>query len=668
MRLRMGKASREKRRTAIGDRRSDLPPSPIAGRRSLIALSAGLVVVIILTFGQAISHDFINYDDPDYISANATVQAGLTADGIKYAFTSIRPYYWQPLTWLSLELFGTRPGVQIAVNILLHAAAVVLLFLLLARTTGMIWMAAFAAAIWGVHPLRVESVAWVAERKDVLSTMLFLATILAYVSGRRVLTFALFLLALMAKPMVVTLPVVLLLVDIWPLRRKPTIIDKLPLAAAAIAIVAVTFFGQRGAIAESLPLGIRLSNALVSYAAYLGKLFVPVNLSIIYPYAYRIETWKIAGAALLLAGISAAVLLLKRPHLIAGWFWYVITLIPVIGIVQAGPQSMADRFTYIPSIGIIVALVWTIPIAALGIAAVVAFAALSIYYGHFWRDSTTLFTHAVAVTKENSLAHVKLGDAYLAAGKNAEANEQYANAIDVSHGAAIPLAAAGAALANQKQYEAAIDALKRSIAVDPNIGAAHENYGASLMATGRAAEAIPEFEAALRLDQGARRAEIMQGLGDAKRLTGHVDEGIADLRTSLDIKPSAAAWADLGSAYSSKDDAASADEAFKQSIRLDPNLYEPRMSYAALLSRIGRNDDAAAEIREAMRIDPKAIEPRVYLAIINAAMGKNAEAGVLAADAEQMDPKGANEAFTKALRLPPKDTNLQEFIQKMSAQ
>jgi tetratricopeptide (TPR) repeat protein len=665
----VGKASRKKSRDAdstVPDR-TPRPVSISVPDRSprALAIAAGLALLVIAVFGQVVTHDFINYDDPDYISANPTVQAGLTADGIRYAFTSVKPYYWQPLTWLSLELFGARSGIQLAVNVLLHAAAVVLLFLFLSETTGAIWLSAFAAAIWGVHPLRVESVAWVAERKDVLSTLLFIATIYAYARGRRAWTYVLFVLALMAKPMVVTLPVVLLLVDIWPLKRKPTIKDKVPLAALAIIVTAVTFIGQRGAIAQSVPLATRLSNAIVSYAAYLGKLLVPVNLAAIYPYPYTVDAWKVVVSAVALLGITAAVLYWKRPHLTAGWLWYLVTLVPVIGIVQAGPQSMADRFVYIPSIGIVTAAVWSIRVVALGVAAIAIFAALSVYNGRFWRDSITLFSHAVAVTKDNPLARVKLGDAYMAAGKTTEASEQYAQSVTLSRGGAIPLAAAGAALVQQKKYPEAIETLRRAVAFDPNIGAARENYGAALTSSGRPAEAVAQFVAALRLDNGSRRSEILHGLGNAKRLSGRTDDGIADINESIELKPTAAAWSDLGSAYSSKDDATRADVAFKQAIRLDPNLYDARMNYAALLSRTGQNDEAASQIREAMRLDPKAIEPRVYLAIVYAASGKNAEAAAIASEAQQMDGKTANELFTRALHLPAKETNLGDFIAEM---
>lgn len=662
----MGKASRKKSIGAIRDVRPAEGESRIeVGRSRLATICLALVLLVILTFGQVVTHEFINYDDPDYVSANPVVQKGLTVEGVKYAFTSVQPYYWQPLTWLSLELFGANARAQLVANVLLHAAAVVLLFLLLEGTTGAVWPSAFAAAIWAVHPLRIESVAWVAERKDVLSTVLFLATVLAYVRGRRVRTYVLFALALMAKPMVVTLPVVLLLVDIWPLRRRPTIKDKVPLAVIAAVIVAITFIGQRGAIADTLPIGIRLSNAIVSYVAYLGKMLLPIGLAVIYPYSYEIAAWKVVGSALLLIAITAAVVYARRPHITAGWFWYLVTLLPVIGIVQVGPQSMADRFTYIPSIGIIVAIVWSVPVLALGIAAVLALCAVSIFNLRYWRDSITLFTHAVEVTDNNALAHLKLGDAYLGANRPDEANEQFSRAVVVSHGGAIPLASAGAALVHQKRYAEAIEPLQSAIDADPSMERAHENYGEALLNLGRSAEAITQFETALRLDDGSRRAEILHGLGAAKQLAGRGDEGIADLRASIELTPTASAWNDLASAYSAKNDVKQAENAFTQALRLDPDSYDAHLNYAALLSRNGRNDEAATHIREAMRINPQSIEARIYLALVNAAAGKKTEAATLASEAQQMDARAANEDFTRALHLTPKDSNLQEFVDTM---
>ena len=365
----MGKASRRRKPDTT---QSAAPPTPAATTtpaeaRAPLILPVILFLLTCALFAPVLSHDFINYDDPDYVTANAVVQRGLSAEGVRYAFTSLQPYYWQPLTWLSLELdsslFGSSARGYLAVNVLLHALAVVLLFLLMQRATRRVWPSAAVAALWAVHPLRVESVAWVAERKDVLSTLLFIATVYLYVrfterrtAARYIAVVALFILALMSKPMVVMLPVVLILFDIWPLGLKPSIKDKVPLFVLAAAIVAVTFVGQRGAIAGTLPFSIRLSNAIINYSAYLGKMLFPVDLAVVYPYRFAIEMGKVVGSLMLLAAITAGVITLKRKPLITGWLWYLITLAPVAGIVQAGPQSMADRFTYIPSIGLLYGL------------------------------------------------------------------------------------------------------------------------------------------------------------------------------------------------------------------------------------------------------------------------------------------------------------------------
>lgn len=684
----MGKASRKKKQEPVADGRSQVGPSdvrPATRDPRLAKVAVALALLVLATFSPVVTHEFINYDDPDYVYANPAVQRGLTLDGIKYAFTTIQPYYWQPLTWLSLELDSTlggttRPTVFLVVNVLLHAAAVVLLFLLLARTTGATLASAAAAAIWAVHPLRVESVAWVAERKDVLSTLLFIAALFAYTRfvevrsrSRYAVLIGIFVLALMAKPMVVTLPAALLLFDIWPLKRRPAIKDKIPLAVLAIAIVAITFFGQRTAIAATLPLGIRLANAVTSTAAYLGKIIFPSKLAIIYPYSYSIPTSTIVASAVLLIAITAVVLYLRKPPLTSGWFWFLVTLVPVMGIVQAGPQSMADRFTYIPTIGFafIIHNAWTSFSGsdrlktALTLAVIAILAIVSVFNLRYWKDSVTVFTHALEVTKDNAIAQVKLGDALIALNRVDEANAQYAEAVRTSRGGAAPLASAASALVQQKRYAEAVGFLEQSVAQDPNHAAARENLGAALMNTGRAGEAIPHFEAALKLGNGSRRAEILQGLGDSKRLAGRVDEGIADLRASIDLKPTAEAWNDLGSAYSSKGEVAAADRAFSQALRINPDLYDAHLNYGAMLSREGRADAAATQMREAMRLSPKAVEPRIYLALVMGASGRKGEAAAIASDAMQMDAKASNDVFTRALHLPPKETNLQEFIAKM---
>ena len=643
------------------------PRTAESGKRT--AISIALAVLVLAVFSPVVTHDFINYDDPDYVASNAIVQRGVTIEGIRYAFTALRPYYWEPLTWLSLELdcsiAGNRPAVHLIVNVLLHAAAVVLLFLLLQQTTAATWPSAFAAAIWGVHPLRVESVAWIAERKDVLSTLLFIATIFWYARRRYALVLITFILALMAKPMVVMLPLVLLLFDIWPLGRRPRIADKIPLAVLATAIVAITFFGQRGAIASALPIGLRTSNAIVSTVAYLGKIFVPIRLAVLYPYSYSIPAWTVLSAAIVIVAITAGALWLRktRPYVTVGWLWYLVTLVPVIGIVQAGPQSMADRFTYIPSIGITFAVVWSLRrMAPLGVAAAIALSVLSVYNLRFWRNSVTLFTHAIDVTRDNALAHVKIGEVLLARNRFDEANAHFAEAVQVSRGGSLPLTEAGAAFIQQKRYAEAIDVLQRAVAADPNMAAARENLAFALMNSGRPAEAVEQFDVALRLDDGSRRAEVLQGRGDAKRFAGRIDEGIVDLRDSIDLKSTPGVWNDLGSAYSAKNDIAAAEQAYTQALLLDPNLYDARMNYAAVLNRAGQNEEAAAQIRQAMRLNPSSVEPRVYLALVTASLGRRAEAVAIAEEAKRMDARASNEFLTRALRLQPKPGNYDEFI------
>lgn len=679
----MGKASRRRKPETT---QSAVPAALPAGGMPDEAgapriLPIALFLLTFALFARSLSHDFINYDDPDYVTANAVVQRGLSAEGIRYAFTSLQPYYWQPLTWLSLQLdtslFGTSARGYLAVNILLHALAVVLLFFLMHRTTRRLWPSAAVAALWAVHPLRVESVAWVAERKDVLSTLLFIATVYVYVrfTERRTLArylavVAVFVLALMSKPMVVMLPFVLLLVDVWPLGLKPSIKDKVPLFVLAAAIVAVTFIGQRGAIAGTLPFSIRISNAIINYSAYLGKMVFPVDLAVVYPYRFDIEMGRVVGSVMLLAAITAGVFFQRRLPLISGWLWYLITLAPVAGIVQAGPQSMADRFTYIPSIGLLYGLAFgfawrkTAAIIA-GVAAVILAVTTFVYLGA-WQNSITLFNHAIKATGPNALAQMKLGDALMDLERFEEANAAYAEAVRVSNGGTLPLASAGGALVKQKRYAEAIAPLRRALAAEPNNSAIRENLGTALMNSGQAPEAISHFESALKLDGGGRRAEILQGLGDAKRIAGRIDDGITDLRSSIAVRATAEAWNDLGSAYSAKGDLASAEDAFKQALRLKPDFYDARMNYSAALNRANRNDEAAAQIREAMRIDPKSIETRVYLALVLAASGRNKEAADAAIGARDIDARLSNEILSKALQMSPAENNLDGFIAKMN--
>jgi len=656
----------------------------------------GLVVLTVLVFARIAGHDYINYDDPDYVTRNTVVQQGLTAGGIRWAFTTLQPYYWQPLTWLSLmldcSLWGATASPHLLVNLFLHTTSAVLLFLALRRATGAHWPSAIAAALWAIHPLRVESVAWVAERKDVLSTLFFLAALLAWVlyaerrtAGRYATVVVLFVLALMSKPMVVTLPIALLILDVWPLRRlalgwRRLIVEKIPLAVLAGIVLALTFSGQARAIG-AVPLPIRLANAVTGYLAYLGKTVLPTGLAIVYPYRYRVNGAAVLAALVILAAITAAVIVLRKskPYLAAGWLWYLVTLVPVIGIVQAGPQAMADRFTYIPSIGLFIAVVWLVAdlvttsqplrrLALVGAALLIGlFAAVSVWQAGFWRNSETLFTRALAVTTDNVIAHLSLGETLLEQRRPDEANAHYAEAVRLSDGAAMPLAEAGAAFLRQKKYAQAIEPLQRAVHVDPNNSGVQENLGLALLGSNRPADALPHLEAALQHNDGKRVTELRQSIGNAKLSLGRGDEALHDLQQAAtgSAASRAAATNDLANAYSAKGDDANAERSYREAIRLDPKLYDARMNLAALLSRAGHNDEAIAQIQQAAKLQPRSVEPRVYLALVLAQLNRHPEAAAAATEAQQLDPKAANDYFTTALRMPPSPTNLEQFIAAM---
>ncbi|HEX7192994.1 MAG TPA: tetratricopeptide repeat protein [Thermoanaerobaculia bacterium] len=634
-------------------------------------LLAGLVLLVALVFGSVATHGFINFDDPDYVSGNAVVQKGLTTAGLHYAFTSVKPFYWQPLTWLSLmldvSLFGVRSGAMLIENVLLHAISALLLFLTLFAATKNVNRSAAVAAIWAIHPLRVESVAWVAERKDVLSTLFFLAAMLAYVKCREslvvsresrespshrlptpdsrltthhsrltthgyILVILAFILAVMAKPMALTLPVALLLLDVWPLERKPTWLDKLPLFAISAAVLGITFAGQERAIA-SLPLSVRIANAVTAYAIYLRKFLVPTQLAILYPYDYDIAPFVVAICLLVLAAITFLAFRVKHRYVTVGWLWYVITIVPVIGIVQAGAQSMADRFMYLPSIGLTFAVVWfaadhLAPATAryAAIAAVAILAILSIYQTTFWKDSITVWSRAVAVTKDNASAQMHLALALEADGRADEAMPHYVEAARLSHGAPVPLFEAGNALLRAKRYSDAISPLEQALALDPTLADGQESLGIALLSAGRPDEAIPHLEASPK---------------------------------------TASVWNNLALAYERKNDVAKADKAFTEAIRLDPNLYDARMNYVALLSASNRNDEALAQLAAAARIQPSSVEPHVFRALVLANLGRRTEAAEEAEAAQKIDPKAANDQFTSALRLGPSENNLAQFISSM---
>lgn len=532
----------------------DVPRSnaaSVSDRRTAWIIGAALVIVTIIAYLPAISAEFVIYDDHRYITMNPRVQQGLTFDNIAWAFTTFEVANWHPLTWMShmleCSIFrradGTQwPGGHHLINVLMHAANTLVVFLLLQRMTGALWRSAAVAALFALHPLHVESVAWVSERKDVLSTLFGLLAIAAYlrwVHARRAVAYAvmlvLFACSLMSKPMLVTLPVLLMLLDAWPLRRmrlfqghakrqaateiggdswRSLIVEKLPLLALSIASAIITINAQSagGAVStlEQSPLADRFVNAIVACAMYLKQMLWPVNLAPFYP---RPANWPptvvIASAATLL-GISIAAIasFKRRPHMLVGWLWYLISLLPVIGLVAIGSAARADRYTYVPLIGVFIMIVWSIPATASGdrfafvwrtvsgCVVLVVLAALTFRQTTFWHDSITLGEHTIAATGDNAVARFNLANALVQKGENEAAIRQFAEAARINpHWADVPFNLGNAYMRLERMDEA-IAAYEQAISLRPNFFNAHSNLGIAAVRTGQVDRALMHFQQA----------------------------------------------------------------------------------------------------------------------------------------------------------------------------
>lgn len=484
---------------------------------------------------------FVDLDDDYYVTNNPLVRSGVTAESVKWAFTTTATNNWHPLTWIShmldCQLYGQNPIGHHLTSVLFHVANVLLLFLVLWKLTGAPWRSAVVAALFAIHPLHVESVAWVSERKDVLSTFFWMLTVLAYIAyvrrgglARYALVVILYALGLMAKPMLVSLPIVLLILDDWPLNRtanltNPTswarlVVEKVPLFILAAASCIVTY-GIHGAAPKlsrlgDVPLALRIDNALVSYAAYLGKMLWPAKLAALYPHPLgSLPLWQVIGSGLLLVLISTVAFLARkrRPYVLMGWLWYVVTLIPVIGLVQTGEQAMADRYTYIPLTGIFVIIVWGVfdllgdgiefrRRLALITAGVALFAALivgtRIQVG-YWRDSISLFGHTLDITRNNYVAHLNLGVALDRAGDTEGAKHHIEETLRLQPKHPRALYDYGLILSKSGDPEGAIIFYRRALKVWPRYADAHYNLGLAYDGQGKLDAAAREYEAAIRI-------------------------------------------------------------------------------------------------------------------------------------------------------------------------
>jgi tetratricopeptide (TPR) repeat protein len=514
----------------------------LSERWLVLAVCIFLAAVVWLVFGQTLQHDFVNLDDGAYVYKNPQVSRGLTTEGIIWAFTHSHASNWHPLTWIShmldCQFYGLNPAGHHLTNILLHAANAILLFLVLRQLTASLWRSAFAAAVFALHPLRVESVAWVAERKDLLSGLFFILTIWAYTRyvrgprspARYVVVLVLFAAGLMCKPMLVTVPVVLLALDYWPLRRmgpetdsaikgfripREVILEKLPLLGLAVASCVATLVAQQTAMQPlaNISLPFRAGNAAIASVIYIRQMFWPMGLAAFYPLAFRdITASRVSLSLLLLACISVAVFLLRRRrYLLTGWLFYLIMLAPVIGILQVGSQAHADRYTYLPEIGLALLLTWTVAdlsarwpyrrplLSVLSAGIVVALTFSAHTQASYWKDSETLWTQALSRTSDNLMAELNLGEAVYKLGRTPEAIAHFERALQIDPNQAWVYSSMGAALLEIGRPSESLAILQKAIELDPRSSDAHYNLGNTFLQMGRGNDAVAHYKRALEL-------------------------------------------------------------------------------------------------------------------------------------------------------------------------
>jgi len=632
------------RKSKVALKSAAVAPPARAPSRAGGAIAIVLFLATFAVYFQTRQFAFVNFDDPEYVSANAHVRGGLSAANIAWAFTSTESANWFPLTRLSYlldgELFGSDSGWFHLTSVLIHALAALLLFAFLRRATGAIWSSAFVACVFALHPLHVESVAWVAERKDVLSALFWFLALWGYVryaerpsAGRYALVAAAFCLGLMAKPMIVTLPLLLMLLDLWPLGRRQRFAEKLPLFGLAIAASIATFVVQEhsGAVRELavFPLGERIANALVSYIVYIWKTIWPSGLAVFYPYPAQVPAWQAAAAAMALALALVTIAAIRQPkaraYLTVGWLWYLITLAPVIGIVQVGAQARADRYLYVPMIGLLLVLAWGARDAvqrwprlrnfAAGLAILLCAACLLATWTQvgYWRNSQTLFAHAIEATGDNYLAQHNLGSALLSEpDRLEEAAAHLREAVRLTPGSVRARTDLGSALAKMGRLPDAIAEYQAALKLDPSAAILHHNLGSALSQSGRLVEAIAEYEQALRIDPGyedARRdlaaAHYSRGVELAKS-PGRATEAIGELEAALHIQPDyPEAHNNLGVILSQiPGRSVEALSHLRDAVRLRPNYAEARYNLALALAESGRVADAIAEIQAGLRFGP----------------------------------------------------------------
>ena len=676
-------------------------------RTAALALATATLVAYTPVLGAT----FVNYDDFDYVTKNPVVPGGLTIPGIRWAFTTGHMANWHPVAWISHMLdvtaFGLNPTGHHLTSLVLHVASTLLLARLLLEATGAPWRSLAVAALFALHPLHVESVAWIAERKDVLCTLFWFLTVIAWVRWTRSrsaktygIVVVLFALALGSKPMAVTLPCTLLLFDVWPLGRMrvfgiggvparadlpapaqigygPALLEKAPLFLLAGLASVATYLVQQGGgamdVAQPMSMPARIANAFVSYARYVGKTLAPIDLAIIYP--HRIGGWPpliVFLAVLGFAAVSIATLRLGRRHpwLPVGWFFYVGVLVPTIGLVQVGEASMADRYTYVPIIGLFIIGVWALGDAlgggaeknktmasAAAVTLIAACGALTFRQAGYFTDGITLFRHAILVTTPNVVANSQLGSALLKEHRLEEAGAAYRAAIAVAPKNPLPYTYLGAVLAQEGKIDEAIVQQEKALELDPNCPMAHYHLGLALLKLRQVSRAIKHFERAVALAPEAHHTHTGLGFGlsDANRF----DAAMAEFREAIRLSPygSIDARDGLGVALAGAGRPGEAIPIFTQVIALDPSRASTHANLGNALADSGRLDAGIAELELAARLDPGSAMTRYGLAIALLTSKRLPEAITQYREAARLDPKsidareGLGVALARAGRL-----------------
>ena len=625
-------------------------------RRSVL-ICLCLAVAIGALYWPVRYFEFLNYDDNVNVSENRHVQQGLTRANVVWAFTTKAVDYWRPLTWLThmldWQLYGPRAGGHHLTNVILHVVNSLLLFAVWRRMTGQLWPSAFLAGLFALHPLHAGTVAWVTSRKDVLSGLFWMLTLLMYARyveqkclTRYLQVLLLFALGLMAKPMIMTLPFVLLLLDFWPLKRlerggskqlSQLILEKVPLLLLALTSTIVTYANTQHAVVDTqvYPLASRIANALVSYGRYLGKTFWPAGLSVYYPMAGPWSLWAVTGAALLVLAISVVAFRerYRRPYLIVGWLWYLGMLVPVIGLIQGrSAEAMANRFTYLPSIGIFTMVAWGLPELLPAtrraqviwkVVALAVFVAMWVGTRHelrYWQNSVTLFKRALAVTKNNAVAHSNLGAALAEEGHVEDARGHFEQALRIDPDYAEAHNNLGLVQLQMGEAQEAVEHFERVLQIKPDSAQAHSNLGIALTHLGRRQEAIAHWEQALQIDPDCVEAHYNLGLFLAQ--LGKVQDAAEHWEWALRVKPDyAEAHYNLGGALWLAGRKQEAVNHWERALQIKPDYAEAHRSLGLALEQSGRIQDAIGHYEMVLQIQPNNPDVQNHLARLLATIG-----------------------------------------------